>query len=261
MRMSVLLVEDKEMLKNIRLILEYDGGRYDGYQRLGKDDNSNTVSYKLEEVLKKMTGQDIVLNCGCRTENGVHAYGQVVNFKCETTMSMMEISHYLNRYLPRDIAAVEVKEMPERFHAALNAKSATYVYRIDTNEVPNVFERKYMYNAFRKLNVAKMEEAAKVLLGEHDFAKFTTAKKNKTTVKRLTQCDIYDGGGEISITITANDFMHNMAKIIIGTLLEVGNGKRAPKDILLLFDSGSDAAAAAPAEACGMFLQSVNYDA
>lgn len=249
------------MMKNIRLTLEYDGGRYDGYQRLGKDDNSNTISYKVEEVLRKMTGQDITLNCGCRTENGVHAYGQVVNFKCDTAMSMMEISHYLNRYLPRDIAAIEVREMPERFHASLNAKSATYVYRIDTNEVPNVFERKYMYNSFKKLNVAKMREAAEILCGEHDFAKFTTAKKNKTTRKKLTQCEVYDGGSEVSITITANDFMHNMAKIIIGTLLEVGNGKREPEDISLLFDLKSDVMAAAPADACGMFLQSVNYEA
>lgn len=248
-------------MKNIRLVLEYDGSRYDGYQRLGKDDNSNTISAKLIDVLKKMTGQDIEVFCGCRTENGVHAYGQVVNFKCETTMSMMEISHYLNRYLPRDIAAIEVKEMPERFHAALNAKSATYVYRIDTNEVPNVFERKYMYNSFKKPNIKKMQEAANILIGKHDFAKFTTAKKNKTTIKNLMQCEIYDGGSEVSITLTANDFMHNMAKILVGTLLEVGAGKREPKDIALLFEENNDILAGPPADACGMFLQSVNYEA
>lgn len=246
-------------MKNIMLVLEYDGSRYDGYQRLGKDDNSNTVSYKVEEVLKKMTGQEIELNCGCRTENGVHAYGQVVNFKCETMMSMMEVSHYLSRYLPRDIAAVKVTEMPERFHASLNAKSATYVYRIDTNEVPNVFERKYMYHTFKRLDVEKMRQAAALLVGTHDFAKFTTAKKNKTTVKNLMQCEIYDDGGEIQITMTANDFMHNMAKLLVGTLLEVGNRKREPQTITALFDPKSDETAGPVADACGLFLQSVNY--
>lgn len=247
-------------MKNIMLVLEYDGSKYDGYQRLGKDDNSNTVSFKIIEVLKKMTGQDIVLNCGCRTENGVHAYGQVVNFKCETDMKMFEIGHYLNRYLPRDIAVVKVAEMPERFHASLNAKSSTYLYRIDVNDVPNVFERKYMYYSFKKPNVAKMQKAADLLKGTHDFAKFTTAKKNKTTVKTISEAKIYDDGCEVQITITCNDFMHNMAKLIVGTLIEIGAGKREPSDIEAILDVKSNVCPSAPADACGMFLQSVNYD-
>lgn len=248
-----------QIMKNIKLVLEYDGSRYDGYQRLGKDESVNTIEYKLTEVLKKMTGQDIELNCGCRTENGVHAYGQVVNFKCETDMRMYEVEHYLNRYLPRDIAAIKAEEMPERFHASLNAKSKTYVYRIDTNDIPNVFERKYMYNSFKKLNVDKMKEAAGILKGKHDFAKFTTAKRNKTTVKELFEADIYDDDTEIQITLTANDFMHNMAKLIVGTLIDVGNGKISPDKVMEMLNPESDAVTGPMADACGMFLQSVNY--
>lgn len=247
-------------MKNIKLVLEYDGSRYDGYQRLGRDENSNTVSYKLLEVIKKMTGQEVELFCGCRTENGVHAYGQVVNFKCDTDMKMYEISHYLNRYLPRDIAVLEVKEVPERFHASLNAKSATYVYRIDTNEIPNIFERKYMYHTFKKPDIDKMKAAAELLVGKHDFAKFTTAKKNKTTQKNISELSVYDDGSEVLITITANDFMHNMAKLIVGTLLDIGAGKREVSDITAILDTGSEVMPSAPADACGMFLQSVNYD-
>lgn len=247
-------------MKNIMLILEYDGSRYDGYQRLGRDESSNTIEHKVEEVLRKMTGQEIELNCGCRTENGVHAYGQVLNFKCDTSMKPYEIAQYLCRYLPRDIAVLKAEEMPERFHASLNARSRTYVYRVDTGQVPNVFERKYMYHVFKSLDIGKMKEAARLLTGTHDFKKFTTARRSKTTVKTLISAEIYDDGDELQITLTANDFMHNMARNIVGVLLEAGSGRMEAAEIAELFDMSSDRTAGPLADACGMFLQSVNYD-
>ena len=109
-------------MRNILLTLEYDGSRYQGWQRLGKGESTNTVSNKILEVLKKMTNEDVELFCGARTEVGVHAYGQVVNFKTTTDMTLLEIKHYMNRYLPMDIAVLSVEEKPERFHASLNAK-------------------------------------------------------------------------------------------------------------------------------------------
>ena len=135
--------EEPDNLRNIRLTIEYDGSRYQGWVRLGKDESNNTISNKILEVLRKMTGEDkIELNCGCRTEVGVHAYAQVANFKTASDMKVLDIKHYLNRYLPMDIAITEVKEVLPRFHAQLNALSKTYVYRMTVDDVPSVLDRK-----------------------------------------------------------------------------------------------------------------------
>lgn len=246
-------------MRNFKLTIEYDGGRYDGWQRLGKDDVTNTIEYKITEVLKKMTQEEITLFVGMRTETGVHAYGQVAGFQSNTTLSCQEILHYLNRYLPRDIAVTAVQEMPERFHASLNAKSKTFIYRIDVNEVPDVFERKYKYNAFKRPDVDAMNTACSYLLGEHDFKKFTTARKNKSTVKKILAAKVVDDGTEMQIVITANDFMHNMARLLFGTILEVGNGEIRPDKMKEYLDVNSEEKPENMAEPCGLFLQEVQY--
>ena len=111
-------------LRNIKLTIEYDGSRYQGWTRLGKDESNNTISNKILEVLKKMTGEEqIEIFCGCRTEVGVHAYGQVANFKTGSNMDILDMKRYLNRYLPMDIAIVNVEEVSKRFHSRLNAVS------------------------------------------------------------------------------------------------------------------------------------------
>lgn len=247
-------------MRNFRLLIEYDGGRYDGWQRLGKGESSNTIENKIKDVLNKMAGCEVEFNAAARTETGVHAYGQVANFKCETDMSCMQILHYLNRYLPRDIAVTNVKEMPERFHASLNAKKKTYLYRIDVNEIPDVFERHYKYNAFKTPNVAKMKEACDLLVGKHDFAKFTTAKKNKTTIKEIYEASILDDGTEVQIRITANDFMHNMARLLFGTLLLVGKGELEPSSVLDMLGENAKVTPDYMAEPCGMFLERVDFE-
>ena len=179
-------------MRNILLTLEYDGSRYQGWQRLGKGESTNTVSNKILEVLKKMTNEDVELFCGARTEVGVHAYGQVVNFKTTTDMTLLEIKHYMNRYLPMDIAVLSVEEKPERFHASLNAKSRIYLYRVAIAEVPSVFDRKYTYHSFKKPDTELMKQAALLLAGKHDFKKFSTVKKNKSTEKEILNIDIYE---------------------------------------------------------------------
>ncbi len=245
-------------MRNIKLVLEYDGSRYQGWTRLGKGESGNTVSNKLLEVLKRMTEEDdLELNCGCRTEVGVHAYAQVVNFKTDCQKKLIEMQHYLNRYLPMDIAITEIKEMPERFHAQLNAKSKIYMYKVAIENVPSVFERKYTYHCYKTPDKARMELAAKKLLGSHDFKNFSTVKKAKSTVREVYDIDIYSGAGEMQITIHANDFLHNMARLLISTLLEIGLGNKSPEDIDLIF-----AGKAAPADPCdpkGLFLQEIRY--
>ena len=244
-------------MRNIKLTLEYDGGRYQGWQRLGKDEENNTVENKIREVLKQMTKENIELNCGCRTEAGVHAYGQVVNFKTNTEMRLYEIQHYLNRYLPKDIAVLKVQEADDRFHAALNAKSKVYVYRIIQGDIPSVFERKTSFYCFGELDIDAMKRAAQALIGQRDFKNFSTAKKSKSTEKKITNIDIYSDGREVQITIEANDFLHNMARLIVGTLIEIGKGKSHPSVINDILNGTQPVSM--PAEPQGLFLEEVKY--
>lgn len=245
---------------NYKILMQYDGGRYDGWQRLGRDSSDNTVEFKIKEILKKLTGEEIEIFCGCRTEKGVHAYGQVANFKLNSRQNCVELKNYLNRYLPRDIGVNQVEEVDERFHSQLNAKSKTYVYRIDTGNVANVFDRKYSYHTFYKLNYDAMRQAAGYFLGKHDFKAFTTAKKSKTTEKEITELSIELKSNTIcEIKITANDFLHNMARFMIGMLLDVGSGLKKPENVRDILN-GKEIQMSLPAESYGLFLDNVCYE-
>ncbi len=246
-------------MRNIKLTLEYDGSRYHGWQRLGKEESELTIENKLLELIKKMTGEDVELNCGCRTEVGVHAYAQIANYKTASKLKLYEIKNYFNRYLPMDIAVTEVEEVPERFHATLNAKAKTYLYRIAIGDVPSVFDRKYTYYCFKKPDVDLMKEAAKLLIGKHDFKNFSTVKKSKSTMKEIYSIDIYQDAKEIQITIKANDFLHNMARMVVATLLDIGLCARDAQDIEAILNSEATVTASTPASAQGLFLQEIEY--
>ncbi len=246
-------------MRNIKLTIEYDGSRYNGWQRLGKGETDNTIEYKLLEVIKKMTMENVELNCGCRTEAGVHAYAQIANFKTETKMKLYEIKNYLNRYLPMDIAITQVEEMPERFHSSLNAKSKTYIYRIAIGDVPSVFDRKYTYYCFDTPDIERMKSAARRLIGVHDFKDFSSVKKSKSTEKEIYLIDIYKDSKEIQITVKANDFLHNMARMIVSTLLDIGLSKRSIEEIDDILKPSSTITGTAPASAQGLFLQEIEY--
>ncbi len=247
-------------MRNIKCTLEYDGTRYNGWQRLGKEESTNTIEMKIKEVLKKMTGEEPDIFCASRTETGVHAYGQVIHFKTTSPMSCLEIKQYMNRYLPMDIAILTVEEKTERFHCSLNAKWRTYQYRISIGEVPSVFDRKYTYYCFKKPDCNKMKLAAEAMTGKHDFKNFSTVKKAKSTVKTVQRIDIYQDASEIQITITANDFLHNMARMMAATLLDVGLGKLDIKAIPALLDSTNKEKASAPLPAQGLFLSEIIYE-
>ncbi|MDO4311754.1 MAG: tRNA pseudouridine(38-40) synthase TruA [Eubacteriales bacterium] len=245
-------------MRNIRLTIEYDGSRYQGWSRLGKNESTNTISNKILDVIQKMTGEQTELFCGMRTEVGVHAYGQVANFKTSSDMDTVEIQRYLNRYLPMDIAITEASEVSDRFHAQLNAKSKVYVYRMTVNSVPSVFDRKYSYHCFRRPDKALMEQAVPLLTGKHDFNNFSTAKQSKSTVKEIFEIEIYEDLEEMQITIVANDFLHNMQRLIVGTLIDIGLGVRPKEDIDAIF--AGEAEASAPCDPKGMYLQEILYE-
>lgn len=245
-------------MRNIKLTIEYDGSRYQGWTRLGKDESGNTISNKITEVLRKMTDEySIDLYCGCRTEVGVHAYAQIANFKTESDMDIQDIKHYLNRYLPMDIAIIDVEEVPERFHAQLNTSSKTYVYRMTIDDVPSVFDRKYTFHCYKIPDKHLMQQAAAELVGKHDFRNFSTAKKTKSTEREIYEIEVYGDIEEMQILIRADDFLHNMARLIVGTLLDIGLGTRPKEDIRAIFSGTKNASA--PCDPKGLYLQEISY--
>ncbi|WP_343210550.1 tRNA pseudouridine(38-40) synthase TruA [Anaerolentibacter hominis] len=247
-------------MRNIKLTIEYDGSRYDGWQKQAGRTNRLTIQEKIETVLSKMENESIQLVGAVRTESGVHAYAQTANFKTKSKMKPYEIKHYLNRYLPRDIAVVEAEDVPLRFHSTFSVESAVYQYKIVMGEVASVFERKYSYYSFRPLDIDAMRQGAKILIGKHDLKAFSdNPRMKKSTVREIYNIDIYGDKEEILITIHADDFWPGLARILVGTLLEIGQGNRRPEDLTTVIASGDRRKAGEAAEPQGLFLQEIRY--
>ncbi len=244
-------------MRNLRLDLCYDGTRYRGWQRLpGKDD---TIQGKLETTLSRILGEQIEVSGSGRTDAGVHAKRQVANFHCESLMSAEEILVQLRRYLPEDIGIYSCREVSQRFHARLNAREKTYCYRIWNSDAPCVFQRRYVTVMPEPLNLQDMRQAADLLCGEHDFSAFCgNAKMKKSTVRFLRSIQIEQKGEEIQLCFTGNGFLHNMVRILVGTLVEVGRGERNVQSIPALF-GGKRAEAGFLAPPQGLCLEEVMY--
>lgn len=245
--------------KNMALLLEYDGSRYDGWQRQGNTDN--TIEGKLEKILERLTGACQQVHGSGRTDAGVHAAGQVANVCLDTDMSEGELRDYLNRYLPEDIKVLQVREVPERFHSRLWAKEKTYTYYIDMDEKSSVFARKYTYAVGKGLDVGAMEQAAGYLVGTHDFAGFcSNKKKKKSTVRTIKDIRFQVSKNCLSVSVTGDGFLYNMVRILVGTLIEIGLGKRTPDSVKEVLDCRDRQAAGFMAPARGLFLVSVVYE-
>ncbi|MCI9635696.1 MAG: tRNA pseudouridine(38-40) synthase TruA [Hungatella sp.] len=245
--------------KNMALLLEYDGSRYDGWQRQGNTDN--TIEGKLEKILERLTGACQQVHGSGRTDAGVHAAGQVANVCLDTDMSEGELRDYLNRYLPEDIKVLQVREVPERFHSRLWAKEKTYTYYIDMDEKSSVFARKYTYAVGKGLDVGAMEQAVGYLVGTHDFAGFcSNKKKKKSTVRTIKDIRFQVSKNCLSVSVTGDGFLYNMVRILVGTLIEIGLGKRTPDSVKAVLDSRDRQTAGFMAPARGLFLVSVVYE-
>ena len=244
-------------MRNLRLDICYDGTRYRGWQRLpGKDD---TIQGKIETALSRILGEPIEISGSGRTDAGVHARGQVANFHCENAMPAPEILENLRRYLPEDIGIYSCKDVSPRFHARLNAKEKTYQYRIWNSEQPCVFERRFVAVMPEELDIPAMERAAAYLVGQHDFSAFCgNAKMKKSTVRYIRSIGIRRDGEELRFTFTGNGFLHNMVRILVGTLVEVGRGQRQADSIPELF-GGKRAEAGFLAPPQGLCLTEVDY--
>lgn len=246
-------------MKNIKMVIEYDGGRYRGWQRQ-KESDATTIQGKIEDVLSRMTGEHVEIIGSGRTDAGVHAVGQVANFRTNSDFSMEELLDYCYRYLPEDIGVKNCVEVGENFHARYNATSKTYVYKICYNKRHDVFNRKYSYHVEKELDVEKMRIATESLIGKHDFKSFTSLKsKKKSTVREIYAINIMDKNGYLELELTGNGFLQNMVRIIVGTLLEVGLGNIEVNDIKEMLDKRDRELAGPTAPAQGLFLKDVKY--
>jgi len=245
-------------MKNLKMILEFDGSRYKGWQK--QVDNDLTVQGKVEKTLSKMTGEIIKVS-GCeRSDVGVHAENYMANFHTNCDLSIEAMVDYLHEFLPADIEVKSIVEASEKFHAGYNIKSITYVYKINNNEFRNVFNRKYVYHSEVKLNLEQMRITAESLVGTHDFQYLATAStSNKSTIKTINYINISEKNGIIEIEINADEFLWNMVRITIGSLLEVGKGKIKAMDIEKLLNEETASEYIPMAKAKGLSLRNVEY--
>lgn len=247
------------MMQNYKIIIQYEGGRFQGWQRQTSTDN--TIQGKMEAILSKMCNAPIEINGAGRTDAGVHAKGQVANFKINTDKSPAEIMKYLNMYLPEDIAVVDIMEAEERFHARLNAKGKHYQYRLRIAGTPDVFSRRYVYSYEEtRLDVDSMRKAAKILSGKHDFKAFTSNHRTKKSTVRTIDIQIKETPEELIFDYTGDGFLYHMVRILTGTLIEVGEGKRTPESMETILQSEERANAGALVPAKGLTLVEVYYE-
>lgn len=243
---------------NYKLIIQYEGTRYDGWQRQGNTDN--TIQGKLEGVLSRLANAAVELQGAGRTDAGVHAEGQVASVKLPGERSPGQVMAYLNQYLPEDIAVVDAQTVDDRFHARLNAVGKVYRYEIRMGGTPDVFRRRYQYRVEDVLDLDAMKQAAALLTGTHDFRAFCSNKRyKKSTVRTVHTIDLDACGADLSITFRGNGFLYNMVRILTGTLLEVGTGQRSVEEMPAILASLDRTRAGKTAPAQGLTLLRVEY--
>jgi tRNA pseudouridine38-40 synthase len=244
-------------MRNIKLTISYDGTDFHGWQR---QPDVRTVQTVLEDAIFQLTGARSATNASGRTDAGVHALGQVVNFLTPSQHSMETFVRALNAILPHDVRIQSAHEKPQAFHATLDAKSKVYRYEIDNGPVADVFRLRYRWHVPHELDVAAMADAGRFLLGRHDFRSFETEWPNRTSSVRTIYCLTVDRADSlVSIEVEADGFLYNMVRSIAGTLMFVGAGKRESSWVKGVLE-GEDRSLAGPtAPANGLILVKVTY--
>lgn len=246
-------------MRNFKIVLQYDGTRYQGWQRQISTDN--TIQGKIEALLSKMCSAPVEIQGAGRTDAGVHACGQVANVHMDTDKTAAEVMEYMNLYLPDDISVICCEEKPERFHARLNAKGKVYRYHIWNSTRKPVFRRKYVHEVPGALDMEAVRKAADALCGTHDYQSFTSTKRGKkSTVRTVESIEIERVGEEVVFTFKGNGFLYHMVRIMMGTLIEVGLGIRKAEDIPSIIEAKDRSKAGHLIPGKGLVLMEVTYD-
>lgn len=244
-------------LNNYKFQVSYDGTRYSGWQRQGN--TASTIQYKLERAISGLLSEEIEVSGSGRTDAGVHAMGQIANFKTPQRLDVENFTQRLNEALPEDISVSNMLLASPRFHARLSAKEKTYRYTVQNAAASDVFRRKYEYKIPEPLDMDAMRQGAELLLGTHDFQGFSTGRTKKSTVRHIREISITREGSKVYLTFTGNGFLYNMVRILTGTLIEIGRGERTPESILAVFSSGDRTKAGFTAPPQGLCLMEVLY--
>lgn len=243
--------------RNIRLVLLYDGGGYHGWQI---QPGVLTIQEVIEESLKRITQERVRVVAAGRTDAGVHALAQVAHFHTFSSLPPETIARALNALLPSDIRVMKAEEVSHSFHARFSAQAKTYEYRIWNRPIDCPFLRRYSWWIPRPLDLGAMKEASEYLQGEHDFAAFkASGSEVKGTVRRVLGCGWEENWGVLRFWIEATGFLRYMVRSIVGTMVEIGLGKRPPEDIRVLLKKKDRQLCGPTAPARGLFLTGVSY--
>lgn len=245
-------------MRTFKMMLEYDGTSYCGWQRqLG----SLSIQQVLEEALERIIREKAPIIASGRTDAGVHALNQVASFRAQTALGVNKIFMGVNSVLPDDIVVKELTEAPPDFNALKDAKGKVYLYRIKNQRLRPVLGRQYFWLVRFRLDVDRMREAAAFLMGEHDFSAFcATGCDIQERVRTLRRLDITTrDNAMIEFTVESGGFLRHMVRNIVGTLVDVGRGKFSPEDMRSILASGDRTKAGTAAPACGLFLMEVKY--
>ena len=246
-------------MRNIMMTLSYDGTFYHGFQKQSRT-ALNTVQQELETALSTLTQEDVIVYGSGRTDSGVHAKGQVINFHTGSRITAERLPLAVNSLLPRDIVALEAKDVAQDFHARYGAKRKLYRYTIYNAPYLSPFWRHYAYHVPVKLDVDKMVEAAESFVGTHNFHGFCAKDTAITDFTRtIYSCHLEKQDSLLFITVAGNGFLYNMVRIMAGTLLEVGQNKRDTHDIAYLLENGDRKLAGMTLPPQGLCLVAVEY--
>ena len=245
-------------MKRVKLIVAYDGTNYCGWQI---QPNGITIEQVLNEQLSRFFKEDIKVTGASRTDAGVHSLGNVCIFDTDTRMPAEKISYAINQSLPEDIVVVDSCEVDREFHPRFSKSRKTYEYRILNRRINMPMERLYSHFCYYKLDVDRMQAAANMLAGEHDFKSFCSVRTQVTdTVRNVYRIDVTRNEDDIiTIRVTGNGFLYNMVRIIAGTLLEVGRGNLEVSKIADIIASKDRANAGPTAPAKGLKLMQIEY--
>ena len=248
-------------MRHLKLTIAYDGKNYVGWQ---VQKNGVSVQQRLEEAWHKLTGEQRRITASGRTDSGVHASGQVCSIETDSDMNCYRLMRGVNAHLPDDIAVLTVHNAPTGFHAIADATEKTYQYKIQFGKVQNPLSRRTAWYCPYHFDVEPMANAARNLVGEHDFASFqATGSDRESTVRNLTQLDCRpyaaDGSQYVIIETTCNGFLYNMVRNIVGTLAEVGRGNRKPDWVAEVLNQRDRSIAGQTAPANGLVLVNVEY--
>ncbi len=245
-------------MKRIRLTVAYDGTNYNGWQ---VQPNGITIEGVLNRALAELTGEPVTVIGASRTDSGVHSLGNVVVFDTETRIPPDKISYALNQRLPDDIVVQHSCEVPPDFHPRRCASRKTYEYKILNRTFPMPLRRFDTYFYHRRLNVADMQEAARLLVGEHDFKSFCSIHTQaKSTVRTIYSLTVEKQGDLIVIRVTGSGFLYNMVRILAGTLLQAGSGERKPGEMTQILNAADRSAAGPTAPACGLTMIGIEFE-